>query len=59
MSKFNFWSIGILITFIIVHVICMVLSKLTGGGGGMIVILTEMIASVLIFWTVKDDFKSN
>lgn len=57
MKTIKTWIIGIFITFVIIHIICMVATRITGGGEGIIVTLTELIASVLIYLTIKDDFK--
>ena len=56
MRKIKTWCIGIIITFIIVHIVCLVATRITGGGEGLLVTITEFIASIIIYRTVKDDF---
>lgn len=44
-------------TFIVVHTVCLLSTRITGGGDGIIVNICELLASMFIYWTIKDDLK--
>lgn len=57
MKTIKTWAMGVLVTYIIVHIVCIIATKVTGGGQGLIVDVAEIVASILIFKTIKKDFE--